>query len=171
MISLEVLRELYEYNYWARDRQLQACAALTPEQFLQPLGSSFSSVRDTLTHLMAVEWLWLDRWLGRSPTKRETLEFAPEIFPDLESIAEKWIPVEAGVRKYLRELSAEQLVQPLTYTNLHGEVWTYPLWRVLIHVVNHQTYHRGQITTLLRQLRVPAVSVDYLVAHDVHFAK
>jgi uncharacterized damage-inducible protein DinB len=171
MIALEVLHELYTYNYWARDRQLQTCAALTPEQFLQPLGSSFSSVRDTLVHLMAVEWLWLERWLGRSPTKQDTLEFAPEKFPALDTIREKWNPIEAGVQNYLRNLSAPELLQPLTYTKLQGHVGTYPLWRVLIHMVNHQTYHRGQITTLLRQLQVPVVAVDYLVAHDLHFAK
>ncbi len=61
------LRELIDYNYWARDRQLETCAALTPEQFLKPLGGSFPSVRDTLAHLIAVEWIWLERWRGRSP--------------------------------------------------------------------------------------------------------
>ena len=66
-ISLSVLKELFAHNYWARDRQLQACAALSGEQFLRPLGNSFPSVRDTLAHLLAVEWLWLERWRGRSP--------------------------------------------------------------------------------------------------------
>jgi uncharacterized damage-inducible protein DinB len=55
MISLEVTRELFDYNYWARDRQLEACAVLTEEQLLRPMGSSFSSLRDTLAHLVAVE--------------------------------------------------------------------------------------------------------------------
>ncbi|MFB3778645.1 MAG: DinB family protein [Bryobacteraceae bacterium] len=66
MIPTETLPELYDYNYWARDRQLEACGALTEEQFLRPLGSSFSLVRDTLAHLVGVEWLWLERWLGGS---------------------------------------------------------------------------------------------------------
>ena len=170
MIPVEVLRELYDYNYWARDRQLRMCAALTPEQFVAPLGSSFSSVRDTLVHLMAVDWVWLERWLGRSPTKLDTLKFAPERFSALESVIGNWKPVEAGVRDYLQNLRAERLTEPLSYTNLQGQAWTYPLWRVLIHVVNHQTYHRGQITTLLRQLHAPVTAVDYLVAVDAHFA-
>ena len=58
-ISLAILNELFDYNYWARDRQLQTCGALTEEQLLRPLGNSFPSLRDTLTHLLAVEWLWL----------------------------------------------------------------------------------------------------------------
>ena len=60
-ISLCALTELFAHHYWARDRQLLACAALTSEQFLRPLGNSFPSVRDTLVHLLAVEWLWLER--------------------------------------------------------------------------------------------------------------
>ncbi len=48
MIPLETLRELYDYNYWARDRQLEPCRGLTAEQFQRPLGSSFTSLRDSL---------------------------------------------------------------------------------------------------------------------------
>jgi uncharacterized damage-inducible protein DinB len=46
-----MLQELFEYNYWARDRQLEACASLTQEQFLRPMNNSFPSLRDTLAHL------------------------------------------------------------------------------------------------------------------------
>jgi uncharacterized damage-inducible protein DinB len=66
-ISLASINELFNYNYWARDCQLQACAALTEEQFLRSLGSSFASVRDTLVHMVGAEWVWLERWRGRSP--------------------------------------------------------------------------------------------------------
>jgi uncharacterized damage-inducible protein DinB len=171
MISVSMLRELYEYNYWARDRQLQACAALTQDQFLRPMGSSFSSLRDTLAHLVGAEWVWLERWRGHSPTELETLEFSADRFPALGAIQERWRTVEHGVRGYLATLREEMLAQPLSYTNLKGEAWTYPLWQTLIHVVNHQTYHRGQVTTLLRQLGVEAPSIDYLVAHDLHFQR
>ena len=78
MISFATLGELYEYNYWARDRQLKACDALSSEQFLKPMGSSFPSVRDSLARLLMVEWLWLERWQGRPVTKQDT--FRP---PDL----------------------------------------------------------------------------------------
>jgi len=67
MIALEPLRELYDYNYWARDRQLEACSKLSEEQLLRPMGNSFPSLRDTLAHLLAAEWIWLERFRGRSP--------------------------------------------------------------------------------------------------------
>jgi uncharacterized damage-inducible protein DinB len=171
MISPSVLRELFEYNYWARDRQLQACTALTQEQFLRPMHSSFSSLRDTLAHLQWAEWVWLERWRGHSPTALEGEEFAAEKFPTLSAIQGRWRTVERGVREYLMDLSEEGLTRPFTYLNLKGKTWTYPLWQTLFHVANHQTYHRGQVTTLLRQIGVQAPQIDYLVAHDNHFRR
>jgi uncharacterized damage-inducible protein DinB len=167
MIPRTVLIELYGYNYWARDRQLADCAALTNEQFLRPMGSSFSSLRDTLAHLVAVEWVWQERWSGRSPTREEYLrDWGPERFPTVASVRERWAEVERQVRVFLRQLTEEKASQPLSYTNIKGEKWTYPLWQTLWHVVNHQTYHRGQVTTLLRQLGAKAQPLDFLVAID-----
>ncbi|MGA2984885.1 MAG: DinB family protein [Terriglobia bacterium] len=171
MIPLATLRELYDYNYWARDRQFQACAALTSEQFVRPMGSSFSSVRDTLAHLLVVEWIWLERWLGRSPARHDAKAFAAEKYPSIESVRHGWGPIEKGVRDFLRTCPEEKLAQPLSYTNMQGDASTYPLWRILFHLVNHQTYHRGQITTLLRQLGATPPQTDYLVAFDLHFPK
>jgi uncharacterized damage-inducible protein DinB len=171
MLPLSVLKEMFEYNYWARDRQLRACAALTNEQFLRPLGNSFSSLRDTLAHLVAAEWVWLERWRGRSPTPRDAEDFAAEKFPDLGAIEERWRAVERNMREYLTGLGNQDLTQPLTYANLKGETWTYPLWQALFHLINHQTYHRGQVTTLLRQLGAEPPQIDFLVAEDVRFRR
>lgn len=143
MISLATFRELFNYNYWARDRQLNAAAAITQEQFLRPMSNSFSSLRDTLAHLVGAEWVWLERWRGRSPSRSDAEEFAAEKFPTVATTEERWRTVERGVREYLTGLSEEALARPLTYRNLKGETWTYPLWQTLFHVVNHQTYHRG----------------------------
>jgi uncharacterized damage-inducible protein DinB len=171
LIPLETLRELYEFNCWARDRQFQACAALTSEQFLRSMGNSYISVRDTWAHLLVAEWVWLERWQGRSPGRTEAGPFGAEKFPTLESIRVAWVPIEKGVREFLRACPEENLSRPLPYTNMQGEVWIYTLWRVLFHVLNHQTYHRGQITTLLRQLGAAPVQTDYLLALDLHFPK
>ena len=62
------VQALIDYNYWARDRLLDAVDQLSPEQFTRDLGSSFRSVRDTLAHLHAAEWIWYHRWIGESPT-------------------------------------------------------------------------------------------------------
>lgn len=171
MIPLATFKELFDFNWWARDRQLEACRALTAEQFLRPLGSSFSSLRDTLAHLVMAEWVWLEAWRGHSPTPAERDEFAAATFPTLAVVEERWRGVERGVREYLRGLDEPALARTLTYQNRKGETWSYPLWRTLLHVLNHQSYHRGQVTTLLRQLGATAPPIDYLVAHDQHTLK
>lgn len=157
MIFRETFQELYSYNWWARDRQLEACAALTPGQFVRAVGGSFPSVRDTLAHLLAVEWLYLERWSGRFPT---ALPVAEE-FPTLQSVRARWHEIEHDIRAFLTGLTDDRLAQPLTYTNMKGETKTFPLWKVLYHLLNHQSYHRGQVTTQLRLLGVTPPQVDF----------
>lgn len=163
MISLATFRELFRYNYWARDRQLEACAALSEEEFLRPMGNSFPSVRDTLVHLVLVEWVWLDRWNLHAP---KVWPSAAE-YTSLGKIAERWRTVEAGVGEFLQRTSEDDLRREISYVNFQGQTWTYTLWRMMLHVITHQAYHRGQVTTLLRQLGKPAPMVDYLAAFDM----
>jgi len=65
-MTAEDIRNLFDYNAWANHRSLEAAAALTPEQFTRDLGSSFKSVRDTLAHIAAAEWIWFERFHGLS---------------------------------------------------------------------------------------------------------
>lgn len=167
IISPETFQNLFDYNYWARDRQLEACAKLSPEQVLQPLGGSFKSLRDTLVHIAGAEWVWCERWHGRSPRALPT----GTDFSTLQSVEQYWRKVEQDVRPFVSTLTESKLREPLSYTNFAGQQWTYPLWQAMFHLVNHGTYHRGQVTTLLRQLGVEAVSSDYLRMLDAAAAR
>src|SRR5262249_54705880 len=109
-VSLATLRELFAYNYWARDRQLEAWPVLNQEQFQRPLASSFSSLRDTLAHMVGAEWVWLERCRGRSPA---SLPRADEL-PTLAATTERWRAVEYAFREYLTGLHDEALIHPLT---------------------------------------------------------
>lgn len=163
MISPTTFRELYRFNYWARDRQLEACAALTEEQFLRPMGNSFSSLRDTLVHLLQVEWIWLERWNGRAP---KVWPSGAE-FTGLAKVRERWQTVERDMFQFLGHVTEPDLRREISYVNFQGQTFTYALWRMMTHVLTHQAYHRGQVTTLLRQLGKPAPMVDYLLAVDM----
>jgi uncharacterized damage-inducible protein DinB len=165
MEYLQILREGIDHNYWARDRQLQACARLSAEEFLRPVGGSFPSVRDTLAHMVAVEWLWLQRW---KQIDAKTLIPASD-FPTLESVVKRWQAVERDLHAYLAGVDEEALARPLSYINFQGEKWSYPLWQMIAHVLNHQSYHRGQVAAQLRILGVHPPQVDFLVAQDMGF--
>lgn len=162
MVSPNVLRELYDYNYWACDQQLAVCATLSEEQLTRPLGSSFGSLRDTLKHLLGAEWVWLERFNGGNPRGVPWLKETET----LDAIRARWESVEADMRRYLAALKPEALTVPLTYQNFKGETWTYPLWQCLLHLVNHGTYHRGQVTMALRQLGSTPPGIDFLVYYD-----
>ncbi len=161
-ISLDAFKELFDYAWWARDRQLEACAPLTQEQFLRPLGGSFSCLRDTFAHSLGAEWIWLERWRGRPPKALP----APAEFPTLESIRGRWKSVEEDMKGYLAGLDVETLGRAITCTGTRGNTWKQPLWRFMMHLLNHQSYHRGQVTNYLRQSGIKPPSVDYLAALD-----
>ncbi len=148
---------LVEYHFWARDRALEAVARLTQEQFLQDLGNSFGSVRDTLVHLYGADDVWLERWLGISPASL----LPPSRFPDLASLHAAWDQLAVRLRAFVAGLGAEGLERTISYRAFNGQMATLPYWQMLQHLVNHGSYHRGQITTLLRQLGAqPAKGMD-----------
>jgi uncharacterized damage-inducible protein DinB len=151
---------LLDYHYWARDRMLDAVEVLTPEQYTRDLGNSFSSVRDTVVHTYLSEWVWYSRWTGTSPTSM----LASEHFPDLASLRQAWSAQEQKVRLFVQSLAgAHQLDRVFEYRSLAGEPARSTFWHMLQHVVNHASYHRGQITTMLRQLGAPAPQSQDLI--------
>jgi uncharacterized damage-inducible protein DinB len=162
MVEVSTVQELYRYNRWANARVFEAVEGLEPEPFTKNLGSSHPSVRDTLTHIVCAEWLYLQRWQGTSPRT----VFDPAVFPRLADLKARWLAVEAEQRAFVESVSAERLPAIVRYVNRQGETWEYPLWRQMVHVVNHSSYHRGQVTTMLRQLRAQPVATDFLLYHD-----
>jgi uncharacterized damage-inducible protein DinB len=158
-MNVEDFRLLYDYNSWADHRTLEACAALSSEQFTRDLGSSFRSVRDTLLHIMQVEWLWLERWHGRSPTS-----FAPNAeYPNVESIRARWLEIERDLLDYIASLTNEEVQRIVQHKTTAGVPQAAPLWQMLQHLVNHGTYHRGQVATMLRQLGAKPTAIDLIL--------
>jgi uncharacterized damage-inducible protein DinB len=149
-----------DYHYWARDRMLDALEALTPEQYTRDLGSSFTSVRDTVVHTYGAEWNWYLRWVSSSPTGFPD----PQGFPDVAAIRAAWRSQEQKVRLLVNSLaSANQLDRVLRYRTLDGQEMESAFSQMLQHVVNHATFHRGQVTTMLRQLGAPAPKPQDLI--------
>jgi len=147
---------LYEYNAWANGRVLRAVEPLAPEMFLKDLKNSFPSVRDTLAHILGAEWIWLRRWHGESPS--QILPAAD--FPSLASLKERFAALETERHAFLEGLTEKRLTQSFDYKDTAGNAHSLRLVQSLQHLVNHGTYHRGQITTMLRQLGATPVSTD-----------
>jgi len=158
-MDLQTLRTLLDYHYWARDRLLDAVGALSPDQFTRDMGSSFRSVRDTCAHIYAAEWAWHARWQGMSPTALLPLDQ----FPDVPSLRQPWTTHETHMRAFLESLGETGIHRVFEYTLINGQPGATVFWQMLQHVVNHASYHRGQVTTMLRQLgAAPAKSMDLI---------
>jgi len=159
LMTYDDLRLLIDYHYWARDRVLEAVAAITPEQFTRPMGNSFSSLRDTVAHICAAERIWITRLKCEKPQGLQK----PDRLPDVDAARKEWAELESEMREQLARLGPEAVERTIEYQDLRGNVQSDVLWQMLQHVVNHGTYHRGQITTMLRQLdAAPPKSMDLI---------
>lgn len=160
-MTVDDFRVLYEYNSWANHRTLDSCATLTREQFTRDFESSFRSVRDTLAHIYGAEWIWLERWNERVPA---ALPSAAD-FPDLQTLRVKWAEHDRNLRAYVNALTPATLQRAIKYKNTRGTPYEGPIEPMLAHVINHSTYHRGQVVTLLRQLGSTPVTTDLIGFH------
>ncbi|PYY24204.1 MAG: damage-inducible protein DinB [Acidobacteria bacterium] len=149
---------LLDYHYWARDRMLAALDSLSPEQFAEPMESSFKSIRDTVVHIMGAEMVWYSRWRGSPQGMPRS-----DSFGDVAALRSAWRELESAVRVFFQELGAERLETRLEYRSLKGELHLSSFEQMLRHVVNHASYHRGQVTTMLRQVGAkPPESTDLI---------
>ena len=159
-MTFDVLQTLVDYHYWARDRLLPAVEALTEDQLRRPLGNSFPSVFDTVVHLCGADWIWRSRWEGVSPTALPS----PDTYDSLPKVCAAWMDEERRIRALLFRLGPEGILQPIEYQGWDGRRQAQPFWQMLQHLVNHGSYHRGQITTMLRQMDAPPPKSMDLIA-------
>jgi uncharacterized damage-inducible protein DinB len=156
---LETINLLFGYTKWADARMFEAVSKLSPEQWTKDLGSSLKSVRDTAVHIVSAQGIWISRWKGESP---KAMWSAAE-FPTPASIREKWEPLAADLAAFVQAQTEESVAKPVHYKNLKGDPMSYPLGHLMLHMANHSTYHRGQVTTLIRQLGAQPLSSDLVV--------
>jgi uncharacterized damage-inducible protein DinB len=161
-MDIQEIQTLYAYNRWANRRLLKAARQVDWQDSTRDLRTSYGSVRGTLVHIVWGEWLWLRRWRGESPRRM----FVPEDFPDWTTLESRWSAVESEQQAFLKCLTDELLEKCVSYENLQGERWEYSLAHMMQHLVNHSSYHRGQVVTLLRQLGQTPPTTDFLVFID-----
>lgn len=148
-MSLEIIKLQYGYNTWANQRVLDTAAQLTPEQLRAGSSASFVSIFDTLVHTMSAQWIWLSRWQGTSPTAM----INPNDFADLPAVSERWAKIEQDTQAFVARLDEATFMQTeVVYTNTKGQSFSYPLWQLMLHQVNHATQHRSEVAAVMTQL-------------------
>ena len=153
---LEQLGALARYNRWMNDKLFAAAGELSDEERKRDLGAFFRSIHGTLNHLLLADRIWLARF-GVS----EVPAFASmgdELFADFGELRRERVETDGTISAFVAELTEDRLAAPITYPRGQRKL-EHPLWFAVLHLFNHQTHHRGQVTTLMTQLgRDPGVT-------------
>jgi uncharacterized damage-inducible protein DinB len=148
---------LFDYDQWADMKLLEALAVLKPDQYTKDLGASFGGIQGTLVHILSANKVWLNRWAGKTPEPLKA-----DDFPTIEVLKKAWDTYHFDCGNFSKSLSEDNLNASLQYVDFKGNSYNHPLYQQVQHKVNHSSYHRGQIVTLLRQMGVQAVSTDMI---------
>ena len=146
-----------DYNLWANQRIIDLLSSLDSEVIDQPISNSFPTIKETLKHLQYAESIWLQRiqldehtsipWPDTNPT-------APQLYSDI-------IKGSNDLTEYVFDITKKDLNRKISFIPGEGSNLSDTIERILYHVVNHSTYHRGQVITMLKQLGIKeAVSTD-----------
>jgi uncharacterized damage-inducible protein DinB len=149
---------LFAFNRWANARMLDACRKLTPEQYVAEPAPGWSSVRSTVVHIAVVPELWL-RGLENDPDDSIPTETEVATIDDVERLLNR---AYQRFDRMLPTLTPEKLSTLVTYRR-RGRTITLPPWAVLRHIVNHTTYHRGQVASKLKRFGVVQPETDLVL--------
>jgi uncharacterized damage-inducible protein DinB len=124
------------------------------------LKSSFASIHDTLAHIVGAERLWLGRWRGEAVTLMKGGDVG-----SLAELRKLWDQVEADRTQYLGRLTTPLLESEIVIKPTAGGQYVHTLRQTLQHTVDHSTYHRGQIVTMMRQVGVKPPPTGLIAFH------
>jgi uncharacterized damage-inducible protein DinB len=149
-MTSQEMRQLFAFNAWATNRIFDAVANLSPEQLGRDLQSSHKSILNTLVHLVGAERAWCSRWTGATVEPFLTIADAPS----LGLLREIWSNVGFDTAKFLGGLTDKKLTELFEMKTSKGEVLKQVYWQSMLHVIDHCSYHRGQVVTMMRQLGI-----------------
>jgi len=145
-MQIDQIKELYDYDHWANEQLWAAIVGLDADQLNLDMHNGIGSMLDTIRHLVSAMWLWRTRWQGGRPTSI----FTTADFPTLQSIRTRWQEEEEQMQRFLATLHDEDLIREFRYVRMTSDqVFTQPLWKTMVHLINHQTQHRSEIAMQL----------------------
>jgi len=158
MISAGYAVTMARYNEWMNRRLYALCAGIDDAERRRDRGAFFGSIHRSLDHIVYADLAFLSRFTG---TPARVPELRATLYEDFGALREARAALDARLLEWAPTLSEAWLAQDLTYTSkVDGVTRTVPRWILVAHVFNHQTHHRGQVTTLLSQMGLDIGSTD-----------
>jgi uncharacterized damage-inducible protein DinB len=158
MTSKEILA-LFHYDEWATKRTIDSVSSLPEEKYKRDLKSSHGSIHGTLVHMYGAAWIWLERWKGNTPPA----PFNVDQILDLSVLNDRWVEYRQSLDAYLPTVDDGKLSAASFFTDNKGNRRSDPLYQQMLQVVNHGSYHRGQVVTMLRQLGEKPQATDLML--------
>lgn len=166
------IRGFAKYNIEFNQRLFEQIAGLSDDERKQDLGAFFGSIHATLNHILLADRIWLGRFATALPSLSSLHEAAlvyefsslrQELYSEFADLSAQRAATDRVIVGWAEELSDDLLAETMSYSNSQGHHREHPVWVAVAHMFNHQTHHRGQITTLLHQLGHDPGVTDYLV--------
>jgi uncharacterized damage-inducible protein DinB len=139
--------ELADYNIWADNIAIEWLNQVDDEQWNQAIISSFSSIKQTAIHIASAEKIWIDFWKNVP----EPVYLSAEFKGTKNDLIKIWKKASAGLKNYNENYPEENYLHQVAFKKPNGEEGRMEFSRTFPHIINHSTFHRGQLVTMLRQ--------------------
>jgi uncharacterized damage-inducible protein DinB len=146
-VSVDTLRLQLDYSAWATQRLMDVAAKLSPEELTRDFKTADKTVLDTLVHIYAADRIWLSRVLAEPRAS-----FIDPEDRDLTLLQTEWPALHQRWKLWLRDFTDDDVLRMIDFKDTKGRAYSSPVWQILLHVVNHGTHHRGQISGFLRAM-------------------
>ena len=150
------LRTQIDYSSWASKRLVSAASELSHDELAHDFKTADRSVLGTLVHIYAADRLWFGRIEHASPSV-----FVTDSDYSLAVIQNDWPPLHERWQRWASALDEDAALADFPHTDLKGRRWVLPMWQGVIHVVNHATHHRGQVSGFIRALGHKPPNIDF----------
>jgi uncharacterized damage-inducible protein DinB len=145
-MTKQYFKEIAEYNLWANTIVCDWLEQITDEQWNKEIFSSFNSIQETVLHIISAEKAWLQRF------KKQPVEWLQSTYRGTKNEHIKlWKDNSAELKAFIDAFDENDFNKNLDFKRLNGDAYSMPYYQLFAHVVNHATYHRGQLVTMLRQ--------------------
>lgn len=158
MLQPGYVRVMAEYGAWMNGHMLDLCGGLSEEARRRDMGAFFKSVHGTFDHIVFGDVAWMGRFTGSAMPAKPAGEITFESWPDLDAARRA---LDQRIIAWAGSVTVAWLTEPMTYTSgIDGRTRTLPRWVLVTHMFNHGTHHRGQLSTLMKQLGVDPGTTD-----------
>lgn len=159
--------ELADYNFWANNIAISWLDQINEQQWEQVIVSSFSSTKQTAIHIASAEKIWIDFWTNVPNPVYLSVEFKGT----KNELIEIWRRSSTGLKSFIEKYPEENYHQQITFSYPRGGEGRMEFWQSFSHLINHSTYHRGQLVTLLCQAGfIKLSSIDLATYYRLHLS-